>query len=110
MSHKVDDSSGSIGRRYARTDEIGIPLGITIDFDTLPNPHSATLRDRDSMKQIRAPVRLFHPKDFSIHVSFRHKNSVRQKKLLKRVNFLFFYAVFGLVKQNQVECISLLSF
>ncbi|XP_053970973.1 glycine--tRNA ligase [Hylaeus volcanicus] len=53
ISHKVDDSSGSIGRRYARTDEIAIPFGITIDFDTLKSPHSATLRERDSMGQVR---------------------------------------------------------
>ncbi|XP_043286429.1 glycine--tRNA ligase isoform X2 [Venturia canescens] len=54
VSHKVDDSSGSIGRRYARTDEIAIPFGITIDFDTLKKkPHSATLRERDSMEQVR---------------------------------------------------------
>ncbi|VDP09686.1 unnamed protein product, partial [Soboliphyme baturini] len=57
ISHKVDDSSGSIGRRYARTDEIGIPYGITVDFDTLAEPHTATLRDRDSMSQIRASIR-----------------------------------------------------
>ncbi|XP_052826299.1 glycine--tRNA ligase isoform X1 [Octopus bimaculoides] len=56
VSHKVDDSSGSIGRRYARTDAIAIPFGITIDFDTLKEPHTATLRERDSMKQIRAPL------------------------------------------------------
>ena len=56
VSHKVDDSSGSIGRRYARTDEIAIPFGITIDFDSLKSPHSATLRERDSMAQIRIPV------------------------------------------------------
>ncbi|XP_029034569.1 glycine--tRNA ligase [Osmia bicornis bicornis] len=53
VSHKVDDSSGSIGRRYARTDEIAIPFGITIDFDTLKMPHTATLRERDSMGQVR---------------------------------------------------------
>ncbi|KZC10262.1 PREDICTED: glycine--tRNA ligase [Dufourea novaeangliae] len=53
VSHKIDDSSGSIGRRYARTDEIAIPFGITIDFDTLKTPHSATLRERDSMGQVR---------------------------------------------------------
>ncbi|XP_033325114.1 glycine--tRNA ligase isoform X1 [Megalopta genalis] len=53
VSHKIDDSSGSIGRRYARTDEIAIPFGITIDFDTLKTPHSATLRERDSMRQVR---------------------------------------------------------
>lgn len=59
VSHKVDDSSGSIGRRYARTDEIAIPFGITIDFDTLKTPHSATLRDRDSMGQVRINVCIF---------------------------------------------------
>ncbi|TSK98415.1 Glycine--tRNA ligase [Bagarius yarrelli] len=58
VSHKVDDSSGSIGRRYARTDEIGVAFGITIDFDTVnKTPHTATLRDRDTMRQIRAEVR-----------------------------------------------------
>uniref|UniRef100_A0A8B9SHJ6 glycine--tRNA ligase n=1 Tax=Anas platyrhynchos TaxID=8839 RepID=A0A8B9SHJ6_ANAPL len=57
ISHKVDDSSGSIGRRYARTDEVGVAFGITIDFDTVNRtPHTATLRDRDSMRQIRAEI------------------------------------------------------
>jgi len=56
VSHKVDDSSGSIGRRYARTDEIAIPFGVTVDFDSLTSPHSATLRERDSMAQVRIPV------------------------------------------------------
>ncbi|XP_011188345.1 glycine--tRNA ligase isoform X1 [Zeugodacus cucurbitae] len=56
LSHKVDDSSGSIGRRYARTDEIAIPFGITIDFDTLKEPHTVTLRDRDSLKQVRIGI------------------------------------------------------
>lgn len=56
MSHRIDDSSGSIGRRYTRTDEIAIPFAITIDFDTLKEPHSVTLRERDSMEQIRVPV------------------------------------------------------
>lgn len=58
VSHKVDDSSGSIGKRYARTDEIGVAFGITIDFDTVNKmPHTATLRDRNSMRQIRAEVK-----------------------------------------------------
>ena len=43
MSHKVDDSSGSIGRRYARTDEIAVPFGITVDFDSLKT-NTVTLR------------------------------------------------------------------
>ncbi|KAL1491711.1 hypothetical protein ABEB36_012268 [Hypothenemus hampei] len=57
VSHKIDDSSGSIGRRYARTDEIAIPYGITIDFDTLKEPNSVTLRERDSMVQVRIPLK-----------------------------------------------------
>lgn len=62
VSHKVDDSAGSIGRRYARTDEIGVAFGITIDFDTVnKTPHTATLRDRDSMRQIRAEVQHMFP-------------------------------------------------
>jgi len=55
VSVKVDDSSGSIGRRYARTDEIAIPFGITIDFETL-NSSTVTLRERDSTLQVRLPV------------------------------------------------------
>lgn len=54
VSHKIDDSSGSVGRRYARTDEIAIPFGITLDFDTLTKePASATLRERNSCEQVR---------------------------------------------------------
>lgn len=53
VSHKVDDSSGAIGRRYARTDEVAIPYGICVDFDSLKQPHTATLRERDSMQQVR---------------------------------------------------------
>ena len=55
VSHKIDDAGGSIGKRYARTDEIAIPFGITIDFDTLKYD-SVTLRERNSMKQVRAPI------------------------------------------------------
>ena len=49
------DESGKIGKRYARADEIGIPYCITIDYDTLKDS-SLTIRDRDSMKQIRIPL------------------------------------------------------
>ncbi|XP_014272814.1 glycine--tRNA ligase [Halyomorpha halys] len=55
VSHRVDDSSGSIGRRYARTDEVGVPYGVTVDFDTITSD-TATLRERDSMKQIRLKI------------------------------------------------------
>ena len=57
ISFKVDDSSGSIGRRYARTDEISIPYAITVDFDSLKEPHSVTLRERDSMQQVRMELK-----------------------------------------------------
>merc|ERR1712004_775192 len=56
ISHRVDDSSGSIGKRYARTDEVAVPYGITVDFDSLKAPHSVTLRERDSTTQIRIGV------------------------------------------------------
>lgn len=46
------DESGSIGRRYARADEVGIPLCITIDYQTLKD-NTVTLRDRDSWQQVR---------------------------------------------------------
>merc|ERR1711970_681080 len=56
ISHRVDDSSGSIGKRYARTDEVAIPFGITVDFDSLKEPHTVTLRERDTTTQIRIDV------------------------------------------------------
>jgi glycyl-tRNA synthetase len=49
------DETGSIGRRYARADEIGIPLGITVDYETLED-NTVTIRDRDSWKQVRTPI------------------------------------------------------
>lgn len=49
------DAGGTIGKRYARADEIGIPLAITVDFDSLED-NTVTIRDRDSEKQIREPI------------------------------------------------------
>jgi len=49
------DEAGSIGKRYRRQDEIGTPLCLTVDFDTLAED-TVTLRDRDTMKQIRLPI------------------------------------------------------
>ncbi len=46
------DDSGAIGRRYRRQDEIGTPFAVTVDYDTKEN-NTVTLRDRDSMKQVR---------------------------------------------------------
>jgi glycyl-tRNA synthetase len=50
------DEAGSIGRRYARADEAGIPLGITVDYDTL-SQGTVTVRDRDSWRQVRTPIK-----------------------------------------------------
>lgn len=52
ISLRTDDSKASIGRRYARNDELGIPFAITIDFDTVQDG-TVTLRQRDSTEQIR---------------------------------------------------------
>ncbi len=49
------DDSGTIGRRYRRNDEIGTPYCVTVDYDTLKDG-TVTIRDRDSMRQIRAPI------------------------------------------------------
>ncbi|MDD2215468.1 MAG: glycine--tRNA ligase [Eubacteriales bacterium] len=56
QSFMVDyDVSGSIGKRYRRQDEIGTPYCITVDFDTAED-QSVTVRDRDTMEQIRIPI------------------------------------------------------
>ncbi len=49
------DESGSIGKRYRRQDEIGVPFSVTIDFETLEND-TVTIRDRDTMAQIRLKI------------------------------------------------------
>jgi len=49
------DEPGSIGKRYARADEIGIPFCITIDYDTLKD-NTVTIRDRDTVKQRRVKI------------------------------------------------------
>ena len=49
------DDAQSIGRRYRRQDEIGTPLCVTVDFDTLDD-QAVTIRERDSMEQVRVPI------------------------------------------------------
>ena len=49
------DDAQSIGRRYRRQDEIGTPLCVTVDFDTLED-RAVTIRDRDAMTQVRVPI------------------------------------------------------
>jgi glycyl-tRNA synthetase len=50
------DEAGSIGRRYARADEAGVQLGVTVDYDTL-NDETVTVRDRDSWLQVRPAIK-----------------------------------------------------
>ena len=49
------DETGSIGKRYRREDEIGTPICITFDFESLED-NCVTVRDRDTMQQERIPV------------------------------------------------------
>ncbi|RAL55026.1 hypothetical protein DM860_013722 [Cuscuta australis] len=51
ISHKIDTTGTSIGKRYARTDELGVPFAITVDSSS-----SVTVRERDSKDQIRVSV------------------------------------------------------
>ncbi|KAL6190680.1 hypothetical protein ACLB2K_037074 [Fragaria x ananassa] len=51
ISHKIDITGTSIGKRYARTDELGVPFAITVDSNS-----SVTIRERDSKDQIRVDV------------------------------------------------------
>lgn len=49
------DTSGSIGKRYRRSDAIGTPLCITVDDETINND-TVTVRNRDTMEQITLPI------------------------------------------------------
>ncbi|KAJ8908199.1 hypothetical protein NDN08_008293 [Rhodosorus marinus] len=55
LIYRIDDTGASIGKRYARFDELGTPFGITVDFDSV-NDSTVTLRDRDSMRQVRGDI------------------------------------------------------
>ena len=55
------DETGSIGKRYRREDEIGTPFCVTVDFETVgdaekPADNCVTVRDRDTMEQVRIPI------------------------------------------------------
>lgn len=65
------DESGSIGRRYARADEIGVPIAVTIDYQSL-NDNTVTLRDRDSWRQVRVSV---NELPYKLHEYFKYKLS-----------------------------------
>ena len=76
----------TIGKRYARTDEIGVPFGLTVDFETLED-QTLTLRERDSTKQVsRSPER--HLSLFAILIKLCGRllltNSARWRLWLER--------------------------
>jgi glycyl-tRNA synthetase (class II) len=59
LAANIDDSSASIGKRYARADEIGVPFALTVDHESVAAPKEAasvTIRERDSCGQVRVPV------------------------------------------------------
>jgi len=65
INYKVDDSGASVGKRYARNDELGIPLAITVDYASVGQAENedekglvgtVTIRERDSQSQIRVPA------------------------------------------------------
>jgi len=74
------DETGSIGRRYARADEAGVPLGITVDYDTLDDG-TVTIRDRDSWQQVRSQIKdlpeLLH-KYFQEKINFKDLGTLLQ--------------------------------
>lgn len=55
VASQIDESGASIGKRYSRNDEIGIPFGITVDFQAIKD-ETVTVRERDSTQQVRIPV------------------------------------------------------
>lgn len=56
LASKVDSSGASIGRKYARADEIGVPFSMVIDFES-PKQQDVTIRDRDTTSQIRVQTK-----------------------------------------------------
>ena len=55
LGRVVLENSGNIGKNYRRHDEVGTPVCITVDFDSLDN-NTVTIRDRDSMEQESVPI------------------------------------------------------
>lgn len=82
----------SIGKRYARTDEIGVPYALTVDYDTLTDK-CVTLRERDTTSQVREPHL------FSTHsAGDSHQHSHVEGQLFKQ--WLFY------VQQGYQQCAS----
>ena len=56
LGRVILENSGNIGKGYRRHDEIGTPICITVDFETLEN-ETVTIRDRDTMQQKRVSIK-----------------------------------------------------
>lgn len=56
ISSKVDDTGVTVGKRYARTDECGIPFAFTVDFDTV-DKNLVTMRQLNTMTQTQFPMK-----------------------------------------------------
>ena len=72
------DQGGSIGRRYARQDEVGTTLCITVDFDSVDGS-DVTIRERDTTKQVRVKI-----KDIS-HKIWEYMEGAQFEKLGKKI-------------------------
>lgn len=69
------DDAGSIGKRYRRQDEIGTPLCVTVDYDTL-NDQAVTIRNRDTMEQTRVKIADLPAKVINIFTSYNKKKNI----------------------------------
>lgn len=69
------DDAGSIGKRYRRQDEIGTPLCITVDYDTL-NDQAVTIRNRDTMQQERVKIADLPQKVIDIFTTYNKKKNI----------------------------------
>ncbi len=78
ISVRVDKSTASLGRRYSRADEVGVPFAVTVDFQTLEDG-TVTLRERDSTVQIRLPKAEIPTLIFDIVHGRTHWDQVKTK-------------------------------
>jgi glycyl-tRNA synthetase len=88
ICNKIDSSSGTVGRKYARADELGIPFGITVDFDSLTD-NCVTVRDRDTMSQVR--------------VSISHINSLIMNLVSEKITWAFVMTRYMVVNEGGDE-------
>ncbi|MET1101943.1 MAG: glycine--tRNA ligase [Pyrodictiaceae archaeon] len=79
----IYDDDGSIGRRYARVDEIGVPIAVTVDYQSIEDK-TVTLRDRDSWEQVRIPIDRI-PEAIKLYIETNINIRDLREKLAKRL-------------------------